>query len=139
MTNVELIQNFCRDFWEQQKFDCIADYFAKDAKIFSPFNIQYGPLTMCEVAQKWLTAFPDLIFKWQEFIAQDSKVVMRWQASGTHLGSFFSTSPTHSDVTYSGVTFFTVAEGKIVEYWSLVDTHAILKQVGMQSISEAID
>ena len=72
-------------------------------------------------------------------VAEGDQVAVRWQANGTHLGSFFETNPTHQEVYYSGVTFFTLRENKIAEYWALVDMHALLKQAGVESLSEAID
>ena len=125
--------------WENRKLDVIDDLFDKNIKIFSPFNVAYGTLTMKEIAQKWLTAFPDLLFTWEDFLAEGDKVAVRWRAQGTHLGSFFETKPTHHEVYYSGVTIFTVNEGLISEYWSLVDVHSILKQLGLSSLTEAID
>jgi len=137
--NKELVQHFCKMLWEHRNLEAIDDCFVVDAKIFSPFNVKYGTLTMREIAEKWLTAFPDLIIKWQDFIAEGNKVVVRWRANGTHLGSFFETSPTHHEVYYSGITIFTVENANISEYWSLVDIHSILKQLGLDSLSEAID
>ncbi len=139
LQNKELVQYFTKTLWERRNIDVIDDCFIAEAKIFSPFNVKYGSLTMRDIAEKWLTAFPDLIIKWQDFVAEREKVVVRWRANGTHLGSFFETSPTHHEVYYSGITIFTVQNDKITEYWSLVDIHSILKQLGLDSMSEAID
>ena len=46
------------------------------------------------------------------------------------MGSFFETAPTHKEVTYTGVTTFELKQGKVAEYWALVDVHAILDQLG---------
>ena len=138
MDNTELVQYVCNMLWERRYLDVIEDCFAPNAKIYSPFNVQYGTLSMRDIADKWLTAFPDLVIKWQDFIAGDNKVVVRWSANGTHLGSFFETSPTHHEVYYSGVTIFTLENNKISEYWSLIDMHSILKQLGLSSLAQAI-
>ncbi len=100
MNNTELVQYVCNMLWERRYLDVIEDCFLPNAKIFSPFNVQYGVLSMREIADKWLTAFPDLVIHWQDFIAGDDKVVVRWRANGTHLGSFFETSPTNHEVYY---------------------------------------
>lgn len=139
MNNKDSVKHVCKMLWENRKLDVIDDLFDKNIKIFSPFNVAYGTLTMKEIAQKWLTAFPDLLFTWEDFLAEGDKVAVRWRAQGTHLGSFFETKPTHHEVYYSGVTIFTVNEGLISEYWSLVDVHSILKQLGLSSLTEAID
>ena len=111
----------------------------EDAKIYSPFNVKYGALTMKEIAEKWLTAFPDLLLTLQDIISDESKVVVRWQAEGTHMGSFFETKPTNHEVFYSGINIFTLKENRVSSYWSLVDVHSILKQIEMESINDALD
>ena len=96
---------------------------------------------MKEVIEKWLNAFPDLTVEWEDFIEEGNKVVSRWKATGTHLGGFFETSPSHQEVSYSGVTIYTLnKKGKVIEYWALVDMHAIMSQLmKYESISDAIE
>ncbi len=139
MENKTIVKDFCQRLWEQRDLSAIDDCFCADAKIFSPFNVKFGVLTMRDIAQKWLTAFPDLMIQWQDFIADDDKVVVRWQAQGTHMGSFFETKPTNHEVYYSGITIFTLLDSKVAAYWSLVDIHSILKQIDLESMQEALD
>ena len=92
MDNKSLVKVFCQRLWEQRDLSVVDEFFMDDAKIYSPFNVKYGALTMKEIAEKWLTAFPDLLLNWQDIISDDGKVVVRWQAEGTHMGSFLKQS-----------------------------------------------
>lgn len=140
MNNKEFVQQYCKRLWEQRDLTAIDDYFSPDASIKSPFGVKYGRMTIREIADKWLNAFPDIILKWDDFIGEGEKVVCRWRASGTHLGGFFETSPTHQEIYFSGVWFFTIKQGKIVDFWSLVDMHALLSQLDeYEHVSEALD
>jgi predicted ester cyclase len=139
MDNKAIVKDFCQRLWEQRDLAVVDEMLSPEAKIYSPFNVKFGALTLREIAQKWLTAFPDLLIQWQDFIADEGKVVVRWQAQGTHMGSFFETKPSNHEVYYSGVTIFTLVDGKIVAYWSLVDIHSILKQIDLESMEEALD
>ncbi len=140
MTNKEIIQYFSDQLWHKHNFAVIDEVFHEDAIIHSPFNIQQGSLTMHEAASKWLESFPDLEITINDLIAEDDKVVARWTAQGTHMGSFFETNPTHNEVTYAGVTTFEFKNGKVAEYWALVDMHAILTQLGdFQHVAEALE
>lgn len=140
MDNKKFVQEYCKRLWEKRDLTVIDEFFAADAKIRSPFGLKQGREEMREIAEKWLTAFPDLLIKWQDWIAEGDKVVARWQATGTHLGSFFETSPTHTEISYSGVHIYTTKNNIITEYWSLVDVHAILAQLdGYEHIAEAIE
>ena len=139
MDNKNLVKTFCQRLWEQRDLTVVDEFFMEDAKIYSPFNVKYGALTMKEIAEKWLTAFPDLLLTLQDIISDESKVVVRWQAEGTHMGSFFETKPTNHEVFYSGINIFTLKENRVSSYWSLVDVHSILKQIEMESINDALD
>ena len=140
MTNKDIIINYSKTLWEERNLDVIEEVFDSSAVLHSPLNHQKGSLTMRDLAEKWLTSFPDLEIAWEDFIADGDKVVSRWTATGTHMGSFFETSPTHKEITYAGVTTYKLKDGKVVEYWALVDMHAILSQLEVyQSISEAVD
>ena len=139
MNNKEIVRRFSIVLWEQRDLSIIDELFIAEPTIRSPLNPTIGCLSMREIADKWLEAFPDIAIKWLDFIAEDDKVVSRWFANGTHLGSFFDTRPTHKEVAYSGVTTFVLQDQKIVEYAALVDVHSILKQLGVASLAEAID
>lgn len=139
MDNKSIIINFSKRLWEQRDLAVIDEFFVKEPIIHSPLNIVSGDLTMKEIANKWLEAFPDLTMHWIDFTAEEDRVISRWYAVGTHLGSLFGTRPSHFELTYSGVTTFILENSKIKEYWALVDVHSILKQVGVECLSEAMD
>lgn len=140
MDNKAIIIEFSKRLWEQHDYRAIDEYFDKDVAIHSPFKKVQGREAMHEIARKWLSAFPDLLIKWEVFVAEGNTVVSRWKAKGTHLGGVFATNPTHREVEYSGVTFFELANGKVKSYWALVDVHAILSQLlDYESISEVIE
>lgn len=140
MSNKDTIKHFCEELWHNHNLDVIDEVFHDDAIIHSPFNIKQGSITMREAAEKWLQSFPDLEITINDLIAEDDKVVARWTAHGTHMGSFFETNPTHKEVTYAGVSTFEFKEGKVAEYWALVDMNAILAQLGdFEHMSEALD
>lgn len=138
--NKAFIQDYAERLWNKRELRIINDVFADDAEIHSPFNIKLGRYTMTEIADKWLTAFPDLTLYWDDYIAEGDRVVSRWHAKGTHLGSFFSTAPTHHEVDYCGITIYQVVNQRVIRYWALVDVHAILRQLEhCESIAEAVE
>lgn len=138
--NKDIIIDYSKALWNERNLAVIDQFVTKDAKIHSPFHTVQGSDTMHDIVEKWLTAFPDLVITWEEFIAEGSKVMSRWSASGTHLGGFFDTKPTYREVRYSGVTIYHLEKGKIVDYRALVDMHAILSQLEeYDSIEEALE
>lgn len=139
-TNKDIILKYSETVWQNHDLSAIDTMVAPKAKIHSPLSTVQGNETMKEIMEKWLTAFPDLTVIWEDFIAEDDKVVSRWRARGTHLGGFFDTKPTHKEIAYTGVTTYRLVDGKIVEYWALVDMHSILTQLEeYKSVAEALE
>lgn len=140
MNNKEIIQQYMQQIWEDRDLSAIDRVFNEDAAINSPLNRTEGRVTMKEMVEKWLTAFPDLTITTLDYTAEDDIVIVRWHAIGTHMGSFFDTHPTHREVAFSGVTTYKLDASKVTEYSALVDMHAILRQLGeYESIHEVVE
>ena len=140
MNNRDVIINYSKTLWDQRDTSVIDRLFTPHTQIHSPMNTVEGRSTMQDIVSRWLSAFPDLDITWDETVAEGNAVVSRWTAKGTHLGSFFDTRPTHREVTFSGVIFYHLEDGKITDYWSLIDMHAILSQLEeYHSITEVIE
>lgn len=139
-TNKDIVIQYSKALWEARDTSAIDIFFDPQAKIHSPLSTVKGNETMKEIVEKWLLAFPDLTVMWDDFIAEGDKVVCRWRACGTHLGGFFDTKPTHKEVAFSGVMTYRLDNNKIIEYWSLVDMHCLLRQLEeYQSVAEALE
>ena len=69
------------------------------------------------------TAYPDLLMSIDQTIAEGDWVAYRWTAQGTHeLGV---------QLTWSGVTFSRIVQGKLVEASSVADRLTLLEQLGI--------
>jgi len=138
--NKDIIEQFSKTVWNDHNLSVIDKLFSPTAKIHSPMRTVQGADSIREIVDKWLTAFPDMMVRWDEFITEGDKVVSRYTANGTHLGGFFETKPTYKEVNFSGVIIYQLKNQKIVDYWSLVDVHAILTQLEQyDSIEEALE
>jgi steroid delta-isomerase-like uncharacterized protein len=74
-------------------------------------------------------AFPDLVHTVDELIAAGDRVVLRLTARGTHRGAFVGLPPTGRAVSMQGVVILRVADGRIVERWSLGDDLGLVLQL----------
>jgi steroid delta-isomerase-like uncharacterized protein len=76
-------------------------------------------------------SFPDLEIREEALIAEDDLVSSRWIASGTHTGDAFGELPPSGQrFEISGMSFYRVRDGKIVEGWVNDDTLGMLTQLG---------
>ena len=83
------------------------------------------------------TAFPDWKVTVDDIIAEGDKVVARATGQGTHLGEYMGIPPTGRPVTMTGMHFFRIADGKIVERRAEVNLMGILQQIGARSAAGA--
>ena len=69
----------------------------------------------------FLTAFPDLRYTFDQFIAKDDYVVERYTANGTQHGALGDLPPSGRPATWTGINIFRIECGRIAEVWSEVD------------------
>ena len=127
----ETLVRVVEEVWNQADPSLIEDLFSREYELHDPYqgSLQ-GPGGAEDNIAFYKTAFPDLVVEIDDLIGQGDRVVMRWHASGTHLGALPETQPTGKWVTFSGMTLSRFDnEGKIAEEWSLVDMYGLLKQL----------
>ncbi len=129
MTNKDLIELYSNQLWNQKDLTIIPKVFTDQTQIHSPLTTTKGASEMQTIAQKWLTAFPDMTCTWTDFISEGNLVVSRWQATGTHRHEFNAIAPTHKKIQYQGISTYRLENNKVVEYWALADMHGLLEQL----------
>jgi steroid delta-isomerase-like uncharacterized protein len=75
-------------------------------------------------------AFPDQRVAIEDLIAEGDKVVNRATYSGTHRGEFQGIAPTGKRFTIAGINVSRIADGKVVEDWTVLDMLGMLQQLG---------
>ena len=78
----------------------------------------------------FVTALPDLNWTFDEVIVEGDRVAARWTTRGTHDGDLLGFAPTGKPVEFTGISFFTVRCGKVVEFQTEMDAAGLLEQVG---------
>jgi steroid delta-isomerase-like uncharacterized protein len=76
------------------------------------------------------SAFPDLSSNIVAMVAEGDKVAVRFNVTGTHKGEFQGIPPTGKKVSFSGMDFLTIIDGKVVEEWESIDTMGLMQQIG---------
>jgi steroid delta-isomerase-like uncharacterized protein len=63
-------------------------------------------------------------------VAEGDLVVSHIRGRGTHEGELFGIPATNKEVETEGIAIHRIRDGKIVEYWAVVDVANVLQQVG---------
>jgi steroid delta-isomerase-like uncharacterized protein len=66
-----------------------------------------------------------------DLVAEEGKAVKRWTAAGVHNHALAGIPPTGKKVSFSGVSIYRVADGKIKESWYVYDMLGLLQQLGV--------
>jgi len=128
---IAVVDRVRAEVYNAGNFDVMPEIFA-DGYLHGSAN---GPdaIGIAEGARRiggFVTALPDLEWTFDDVIAEDDRVAARWTTRGTHDGDLLGFSPTGKPVEFTGISFFTVRCGKVVEFQTEMDAAGLLEQVG---------
>jgi predicted ester cyclase len=91
-----------------------------------------------DVVKKMRAAFPDLCFEVHHVLAEGDMVATRSTMTGTHegrfeIGPFGDIAPTGRRVEVRHMHFFRWVDGKNTDLWHIMDTPALMRQLGAVS------
>ena len=118
--------------FNQGNLDVVDELLSPDHFAHSAFGgVPHGPRGLKWLVAMFRTAFPDLSCTMDDEINVGDKFAAHWTIRGTHRGLFLDNPPTGRRVAVQGIIFGRIANGRIVEDWTLVDHMGILQQLGL--------
>jgi steroid delta-isomerase-like uncharacterized protein len=84
-----------------------------------------------QVTAMFRQAFLDSYFTVEDMVAEGDKVATRKTFRGTHQGEFMGIPPTGQQVSIGLIDIVRIADGKVVEHWSIGDNLGMLQQLGV--------
>jgi steroid delta-isomerase-like uncharacterized protein len=138
--NKDLVRRSIEDVWNQGKYDTVEGYVSNDFVVHgsTATGEVYGADGVRAYFGSLRTAFPDLHFAIEDQIAEGDRVVTRWVAQGTHQGEFQGVAPTGARGRIIGHDIDRIADGKIVECWSIFDELGLMIQLGLVPSAEEV-
>jgi steroid delta-isomerase-like uncharacterized protein len=107
---------------------------------FHPTHHLRGPEGMKQFYSMFLKGFPDLHETIEGIIAEGDKVWHRFKTTGTHTGEFeygkTRLAPSGKKVAWTGVNFWRIVDGKVVEKESIYDMLGFLHALGVIEYAE---
>jgi predicted ester cyclase len=116
----DVINEWFERVWEAREKSAIEELMADNAVAHLA-----GVAQVCGIAQfsavhdMFFAPFPDLSVRILRSVGDDTQACLHWKASGPHTGNFFGVTATNRKVAFSGMSFVTVRDGKIIEGWDL--------------------
>ena len=127
------VRRLYHDVWNTGNLPVIDELFVSDAALdFLPPGLLTGTAGLKQFITMYRTTFPDIHFTIEDMIAEGKKVVTRWIATGTHVGSLMNIPPTGKPVSVHGISItHHDVSGKVVQSWSTFDQLGLLQQLGV--------
>jgi steroid delta-isomerase-like uncharacterized protein len=128
--NEALVRRFLEEAYNQRNLAVGDELLAENCVFYTPAPIP-GIAGWKQFATAFLTAFPDdLQVTIDDMFVAGNKVAARWTAQGTHKGPLRGIPPSGNQVTWVGIAFYSLSDGKITEVWGLNDALGIMQQIG---------
>jgi predicted ester cyclase len=122
----------CPELWNTGNLAIADEIFGADFVNHDPDNPE---ITNLESYKGYVSAirtgFPDFHVATEDLIAEGDKVAIRWIVTATHQGELMGIQATGKEATWTGMTIWRFADGKMVEGWWSKDMLGLLIQLGV--------
>ena len=121
--NKDLVRRHYEDIVNQNNLDAAEEQMAEDFVDHGarPGLASSGPEAARQAMAALHAVLPDVRITLDEVIAEGDHVAVRATWRGTHTGPFAGSPPSGKPVTITGMVFWRVANGKLVERWATLD------------------
>jgi len=85
-----------------------------------------------EVLKAFWGAFPDMTHTIDRLISAGEMVTGQYTISGSHTGEFMGIPPTGNQIEETVIGIWRFSDGKIAEFWGMLDMLSLMQQLGME-------
>jgi len=131
-SNKELVKKFYKEVWNDRKVHCVDKYLSPSHALVDPnaMDEKTGPEAYKAILTRFMRAFSNLKLEVQDMVGEEDKVVASWMISGVHTGEYNGIAPTNKKVLVEGISIHQIADGKIMDSYSVWDTLGLMRKIG---------
>ncbi len=96
----------------------------------TPLGEVRGPKGFLELSRLFAAAFSDIHNEVDLLISEADMAAWRVIFTGVHTGELMGLPPTGKKISFQGYNFGRMQDGKAIEHWTLIDTAALIAQLG---------
>ena len=139
----DVVRRVYEDIWGTGQVSLVDNFISEDyVDHNAPAGVPPGRDGFRQMVQMYRTAFPDLGMVVDQMLEEGDRIALRMTAHGTHKGLFLGIAPTNRTISFGGMSFVRVKEGKLLERWGLYDLGALmaqLTQTGQNEVEKNMD
>ena len=131
--NKAIVRRLCGEVWNARRLEVVNEIISPSHALHDTITegSEIGPEAYKATVTRFLTGFPDLRFSIDDMIAEDEKLVVSWNISGTHKGEFMGIPATNKKVSVDGITIHHIVNGKIMDSYASWDVLGMIQQLGV--------
>ena len=130
--NIDIVRRLTQEGFVGGKVKVVDDVVAENCIDHDPLPGQAqgkeGQRQTCQMVVDGLSGRSTLQ---DDFLAVGDAVIENWIFQGTHTGEFMGIPATGKQVQVRGIEIWRLADGKIVERWGVIDSGAVMQQLGV--------
>ena len=129
-STAELAREFFEIVWNQKLEDAMEQLAHPDGVSHQVFGDVIGFNAFRDnIYRPFINALPDLHIEIEDVVADGDQAVVRWRATGTHLGDGLGMPPSGRQVKFAGMTWLAFRDGKLAEGWDGWDPGDLLHRL----------
>ena len=126
----QLVAEHYAAFWSDAPDETLAAQFAPDFVDHAmPAGTPSGPGPVLAWRKAMRAAFSDMQVTVADAVAEGDRVAVRAVWRGTHQGPFQGLAAAGRIVTFEGMVFWRLKNGRLAERWAVLDLGAVLRQL----------
>src|SRR5262245_5195563 len=131
--NKAIVGRWLDEYWNKCNDAIVDELGAPNIRMYYPLNGELrGRESVKQLIRQFRDAFPGASFGVEGYlIAEGDKVVARWKGNGTQKGAFGGIPATGKSATWTGISIFRIADGKVAEEVGEEDALSVLQQLGV--------
>lgn len=124
--NKAIVRTIYEEVLNKRNLDLLEEIISPD--YVSPTG-NTGPRAFAEPVSQLIQAFPDIVWKIEELIGEDEKVMVTWQWTGTQNGKFQYIDSSGLSITNAGMAVYQFENGKVAGSKVYTDRLGFLQQL----------
>ena len=130
--NKELVRQMVEEIFNQGNFDRVDELIVADFVDHEelPPGIPEGREGFRVLTAQFREAFPDFHVVVEDLIAEGDRVALRTTWTGTQQGEFMGIPASGKSFSVEVLDILRISGGKIVEHWGIMDSMAMMQQLG---------
>jgi steroid delta-isomerase-like uncharacterized protein len=117
------------DAYNQRSLDEFDELLADDIVLVRDGEKAHGRDEFKAILSRLQRAFPDIQYRIDDVIVAGDRIVLRWEARGTHRGDYLGVAATGRPVSYGGVTIYELSDNKVARIWVAADLLSLLRRM----------